>query len=341
MQGPAGISFSQPLDRAWQRARLILFSPFDLGKWMVLGFSGWLANLAGGGGGGWSWRGNLDLDHGPDLRGMEQSFEGAMDWLGRNAVWLPLIGLAVLVVVGLLLAFLWLSSRGKFIFLDNVVHDRAEIVGPWKRYRAAGNSLFWWRLGFALVVLAAVAVLAGAIIGLAVLGKNHAGWTLLIVPGGLVMLGLILAAVYVDLYLESFVIPIMYRFELSATEAWRVFLQWWNRHVWHFLLYGLFVLGLWILFGLAVTLVGLFTCCIAFFFLMLPYIGTVLTLPWWVTYRALSVEFLGQFDPSFDLFAAALEEDGEGPAGGGPVDATELAPPPQVPPPAPPFGGGM
>lgn len=340
MEGPVGISYSQPLGRAWQRTRLILFSPFDLGKWLVIGFSAWLANLAGGGGGG-SWRGNFDVDHAPDLHHLERSFERAMDWLGHNAVWLPLIGLAVFLVVGLLLLFLWLSSRSKFVFLDNVVHDRAEIVAPWKRFRAAGNSLFWWRLGFALVVLLAVAVAAGAFFGLAALMGRGVAWVPLLVPGVLLIVVLSVAAAYVDLYLESFVVPIMYRFELSATEAWRVFLQWWKRHAGHFLLYGIFVLGLWILFGLAVVLVGFGTCCIAFFFLMLPYIGTVLTLPWWVTYRALSVEFLAQFDPSFDLFAAALEEDGDGPAGGGPVNAVELPPPPQMPPPAPPFGGGM
>jgi len=34
----------------------------------------------------------------------------------------------------------------------------------------------------------------------------------------------------------------------------------------------------------------------------LPYVGTVILLPFYVTYRLFSVEFLAQFDPGFDLF---------------------------------------
>jgi len=43
------------------------------------------------------------------------------------------------------------------------------------------------------------------------------------------------------------------------------------------------------------------TCCIV----VLPYVGTVILLPIWVTYRLFSVEFLAQFDPGFDLFVPA------------------------------------
>ncbi len=43
------------------------------------------------------------------------------------------------------------------------------------------------------------------------------------------------------------------------------------------------------------------TCCIV----ALPYVGTVILLPLYVTYRLFSVEFLAQFDPGFDLFTPA------------------------------------
>ena len=39
------ISFVEPLSRAWERMRRMLFSPFELGRWLVLGFSAWLAGL--------------------------------------------------------------------------------------------------------------------------------------------------------------------------------------------------------------------------------------------------------------------------------------------------------
>jgi len=46
------IAFFEPLNRAWERMKHILFQPFDLAKWLVLGFSAWLAGLADGAGGG-------------------------------------------------------------------------------------------------------------------------------------------------------------------------------------------------------------------------------------------------------------------------------------------------
>lgn len=67
--------------------------------------------------------------------------------------WIGLIIFVIVIgiIVGILLT--WLSSRGKFMFLDNVVTDRAEVVKPWSQYKRLVNSLFLWRLGFASLLL--------------------------------------------------------------------------------------------------------------------------------------------------------------------------------------------
>ncbi len=39
------IGYAAPLQRAWQRTKLILFNPFQLDKWLILGFTAWLATL--------------------------------------------------------------------------------------------------------------------------------------------------------------------------------------------------------------------------------------------------------------------------------------------------------
>ena len=61
-------------------------------------------------------------------------------------------GICVLICVVLLLIvlFAWLRARGRFIFVDCVVRNRAAIVAPWKEFRAEGNSFFLFSL---LVVL--------------------------------------------------------------------------------------------------------------------------------------------------------------------------------------------
>ena len=51
-----GVSYVEPLSRAVERMRGTLFQPFDLVKWLVMGFSAWLAGLATGGGGGTGWQ---------------------------------------------------------------------------------------------------------------------------------------------------------------------------------------------------------------------------------------------------------------------------------------------
>ena len=122
--------------------------------------------------------------------------------------------------------------------------------------------------------------------------------------GILVMIAFGIVAAFVALLLEGFVIPIMYKFEIKATEAWSYFLPWLKTRPLSFFLYGLFVLGLGLCFAVFFSMICVLTCCVV----ALPFIGTVIMLPIWVAYRLFSVEFLAQFDPGFDLFTPGLIE---------------------------------
>ena len=48
------IQYIDPLSRGWGRMKRALFKPFDFKKWLLVGFTAFLAQLAdfGGGGGG-------------------------------------------------------------------------------------------------------------------------------------------------------------------------------------------------------------------------------------------------------------------------------------------------
>jgi hypothetical protein len=300
------IAYFAPLNLAWERMKHILWRPFDLSKWIVLGFSAWLAGLTdGAGGGGWKWiLDNDDFSHGPFAASAGTS------WLesGHAFLWIPLLFVVIMAVAAILVAVLWLSSRAKFVFLDNVVHDRAQIVEPWHRLRDLGNSLFLWRLGFlvccGLIVLVLMVLFFAPVATLsfsdALAGLSYAA----MVFGVLVMIVFGVLAAFVALFLEGFVIPIMYKFELKATEAWSYFLPWLKSRPLPFVLYGLFIVGLGICFAVFFSMVCVLTCCVV----ALPYVGTVIMLPIWVAYRLFSVEFLAQFDPGFDLFTPALAD---------------------------------
>jgi hypothetical protein len=294
------IAYFEPLIRAWERMKHILWRPFDLAKWLVLGFSCWLACLAdGSGGGGWKWIADEN-----DFPGRHRisTGHGSYEGVGEALIWIPLIFVVIMAVAAILVLILWLSSRAKLIYLDNVVHNRAQIVEPWHRLRDLGNSLFLWRLGFVVACgLVAVVLLLIFFAPAATLSFSDALASLsyaAMIFGILIMIGFGFVAAFVALMLEAFVIPVMYKFELKATEAWSYVLPWLKMYPWQFVLYALFVLALVIAFAFLFVLACVLTCCIV----VLPYVGTVILLPFYVTYRLFSLEFLAQFDPEFNLF---------------------------------------
>lgn len=292
------IAYFEPLSRAWERTRVILWQPFDLAKWLLLAFSAWLAGMTTDAGSSLAWRTDAnDLGRQP-WNGVEH----AWDRVASGAVWLPLALIGIMIAIGIAVLLLWVSSRAKFIFLDNLVRNRAEIVEPWKRHESLGDSLFLWRLCFAaacvlgvgLVMLVFFAPAAGFSVSDTLAGLSVAAG--LFGTLGLVLFGI--AAALVALFTEAFVVPIMYRYDLKVVDAWQAFLPWLKVRPAHFVLYALFVLMLTAVFAVFFSVFCLVTCCVA----ALPYVGTALLLPVWVTYRLLSVEFLAQFHPDFDLF---------------------------------------
>jgi len=123
-----------------------------------------------------------------------------------------------------------------------------------------------------------------------------------------------IACAYVSLFLDSFVVPVMYKDGIGAVEAWRRFVPTIERHFGAFVLYGLFVLALVVMVGAGVIAVGLMTCCIGLLLVALPYFGTVILLPLIVTYRAFSLEFLAQLGPGFAILAEKAVAPAPGPA---------------------------
>ncbi len=310
------VQYVAPLQRAWARMKTILFDPFDFGKWLAIGFAAWLARLAGGGGGGGMRLGPRSGHEG--VLHLRRLVRGIWEHLRAHPHWLALIvaGAMVVALIGILL--LWLSSRGKFVFLDNVVHNHARIGEPWRRYGRLGDSLFLWRLGFVVFCLLSLAALA-ALALLAAGGFSRFGFAN--ARAGMITIMTILmvalwgvACAYVSLFLDSFVVPLMYREGIGAIEAWRRFAPWIERYFGAFVLYGLFVLALAVVVGTCVIIVGLMTCCIGLLLVVLPYVGTVVLLPLLVTYRALSLEFLAQLDPGFAIFPSQAEPPSPSPA---------------------------
>ena len=300
------IEYVAPTARAFERMKQILFAPFSVGKWFVLGFSAWLASLLDGGGGG---GGGVDFHAESNSGNMNFRFgwwSDVGDWMQSNMEWIILIGL-ILFFLGMVIwvALLWVSSRGKLMFLDNVVHNRAEIRAPWKNLKTVADSLFLWRLVFNLSVFVLILIILGIAGGTAYSLRGAEEMILVpLVLGALVLFVLIIAVLYVATLLENFVIPIMYRNQISTSEAWRVFGKIHRDSLGNIILFVLWSILLLVGATVCIFALGFATCCVGFAIMAIPYLGTVLLLPVPVFFRCLGPEFLKQFGDEYDILSS-------------------------------------
>ncbi|MEN6308476.1 MAG: hypothetical protein ABFD91_12045 [Anaerohalosphaeraceae bacterium] len=301
------ISVIDPVGKAIDKTKQILFSPFDIGKWFALGFCAWLAFLGeggGGNGGGGGGDGGGGSPHAPSVPEIRHFLEANMYWL------LP-VGLTILLVVVLItLVLLWLRCRGKFMFLNGVARNTDQIVVPWKNYANHGNSLFLFKLCVGLIYAACMIPLI-------------IGWIVVIIPITqaeqllVAAIGMICLLTSVTLLLgltftiitkltEHFVVPVMYIHQLRCMEAWRMFWGLLKNNLWRFFVYLLFYLSLVIGFGALFITLGIVTCCCFCCITAIPYIGTVLLLPFFVFLRSYSALYLAQYGPQWDVFAVSV-----------------------------------
>ena len=299
MNGPARkIEILTPFNQAIELTRLILFCPFDITKWLVIGFAAFLSGWFNSGGGSinpWSFRRwNTSSLQAPTFQ--FRSFN--MDHAGL----VLLIALAVFVVVMLVLVILWLwiVARGRFVFIDCLVRNRAAIVEPWREFREEGNRFFVFLIVLMLVSLVLVALFGGLIFGLLVLWRNYhvSNVPALFVLVPIAVFAWVAFAVVVNL-ITYFMPPVMYTRRCSPVDAARAILQLIFDEPAPFILFILFMIALWIGWIIVGCFVTCATCCLA----SLPYIGTVIVLPVPVLFRLFSLLFLRQFGPEWDVWA--------------------------------------
>jgi hypothetical protein len=298
----AKISVLDPIAPAIERVKTILFKPFDLGKWFVIGFCAWLAYLGKGGGGG----GGNGFNFQHDVK-LKQTLEQARHFIIENIFWIVPVAIFVMMLMTVLwLVLTWLGSRGKFMFLHCVVENKAEVKNPWTKFRKHANSLFLFRIVLGLIGFFAVALplLLGII---ALIAASGVGFVL-----GLVMLALVLFIVsivllFISKFTTDFVVPIMLLRTTSCTAAWREFLTILSVNKARFALYILFQIVIGICISAIILAAVCVTCCCACCILAIPYLNTVLLLPVFVFKRSYSLYYLRQFGPQFDVFSSIAE----------------------------------
>jgi len=291
----------QPILVAIQRSRRVLFEPFQLSKWLRLGFCAFLMGSAPIG---------MISGANPGLQSERSSDrvlpDSLLTWLKAHQSLALSLGLGALFsVIALTLLFTWLSSRARFMLLDGVIRNRGAIKAPWQEYRREANSLFRFRVVLGLIsLLVVLLILAGvAALGLSDLMAGEVSLRLVsaFAVGVLLLLITLLTMQLISLLLLDFVTPVMLMRRLPVLRAWPIVID--NlvrRQPGGFALYLLARLLIDGAIGSLTLLTLLFSCFLA----AVPYVGAVLLLPLTVFQLSYPLAYLEQLGAAWQVFPA-------------------------------------
>ena len=320
-QRPDKVSVIDPISPAIERVKLMLFRPFDLRRWLIIGFCAWLAYLGtggpgGGGGGGGGAPGHAIPHERPEPGDqIRHDVERAREYVEENLYWIvPVTVTVVVLAVVIGLVFLWLNSRGRFMFLHCVATNKAEVKIPWHEFRQHANSLFLFRIVLGLIGLViVVAPVIGIVVSVIMLATGSLAG-IVSIPG-IVIFSLMVFVLAILIFLVKkltldFVVPVMFLQTTSCVAGWREFMPILSANKARFALYLLFQIVIRIVIGAIIGIgfcVALCLCCSGCL-LLVPYIGTVILLPLLTFERSYSLYYLQQFGPRMDVFEKVTVE---------------------------------
>ncbi|HEY7002545.1 MAG TPA: hypothetical protein VH330_12470 [Candidatus Udaeobacter sp.] len=294
------IQIFKPFGEAFELMKKILFQPFDLKKWFVVGFGAWLANLGSGGG-----SFNYQFDRHDEARKVNEVISQI-----PHPILVLGVALLIVFVLALIVLFAWLRARGHFMFIDCIVKNRGAIAEPWREFQKEGNSYFLFSLVFAFIFVVVAASAFLPLIIVAIKGHDHLNlyrdrldiYELLAIAAWVFV---ILLLIMVWALIAGFMVPVMYRRRCRAYESFRAVVSLIAAHPGEIVLYYLFLIVLVVGTGLISCFAICATCCVA----ALPYIGTVILLPVFVLLRSFSLVFLRQFGPDYDVWATFMPQE--------------------------------
>lgn len=306
-----------PFENAWEKMERMLFSPFNWTLWLKLGFLAWLASLLEGYGAGTGF--NIpDLSHSDSHA---PAFGSDPDRFQVIAIIAAIFLVVLIVALAVVALILWVKARGRFMFIDGLLHGVEEpLVVRWRKFKSQGNSLFLFNI---------VATLALGLVALLWLGASAAllwkwvadciGATQMLAPTPLAIGGMlaILALIPFSL-ISNFILSLfyslgpllMYKKGVGAWTAFKATLTLLCGHPWGLFKYWLSMVALQIVISIAVFAFQLLTCvlcCLGCIVMSTPFVWAVVCLPALVLTQLYSIEFASQIGGDFNLTAAEPE----------------------------------
>ena len=286
------IEIIKPFEEAFELMKKILFQPFDLKKWFVIGFAAWLSRIGAG------FNFNYNYNRKTKLQDIPL-FQNLADAIHGLPLWLVVVGASTLaiLIIALVVVLAWLRARGRFMFIDCMVRNRGAIEEPWREFRKEGNSYFFFSLLVGCGFIVVIVLLSLLMVAPAAALHFRDVYVFVIIA---LFVFAVLAIAFAWVLVAHIMIVVMYRRRCGVVEAFRAATSLITNYPGEITLYCLFWIALGIGAAIAACVVLCATCCIA----ALPYIGTVILLPVCVCLRAFSLLFLRQFGPDYDVWAA-------------------------------------
>lgn len=271
------ISPTAALESAVERTRTLCLEGVTIEKWLTLSLIAWVASFGEGG-----YSAKL-----PDTSDLP-------DWLKFDS---PVIWALGAIGAGVGVALIWLGSRMKLVFIDNVMRRRVLLGEPWNYYARPALFLFALRMAFFALIGASALVALFAFFGLP--PWNH------LVPDFsspsaffsrfsavlVVAVPVVISFGLLGLFINDFVAPVIVIEQVTGSaalaRAWRAVTR---AGVGNLFVYFLLRIVLSMLLVSVAFVAMLMTCCLG----ALPFLSTVILLPAYVFLMAFSVAFLEQ-----------------------------------------------
>jgi hypothetical protein len=209
---------------AFEHMKEQLFSPMRFGQWVRLAVVGLLAgemglggcNVPGGGGGGGG------------SSGEQQFQEVGFDIISAGGL-LFAVGIGLLIILGLavMLLFLYISSRMRFVLFDSVLQQECRVREYWGQRRTEAFRYFVFQIlfalgtGLAMLVLVGIPIMLAAVFGWLTNPREHL--LPLILGGlgvGLLFLAVITTVITLQVLIKDFVVPQMALEQATVREGW-------------------------------------------------------------------------------------------------------------------------
>jgi len=257
---------TESLKRAFAHTKQVLLEPFDLGRWLKLGFiamfggamwrgggssGGSVPNLPAGGGeeGGEPYEVTVEA-----LSFLASALNYVIEHVGELIMVLVGLGLVWLVIV---FVIVYIRCVFRFIFVDVVASEREPSIGSsWQQHYGQGLSLLGWVIVIALVPLALVLIALLPIVVSGPLIFSGEPLSAIVGAGGIVTIILAFGGAMVLLMIvhnltDDFLVPAMYVDGGGVLAGWRKVFAAWRGQFWTIVIFYLLKLALAIGAGIA------------------------------------------------------------------------------------------